>query len=767
MNIDINKKIKSLKQLLESIAVKNPTKDEWVDVNFTKPRRLDIKIISDSISYGKAKTIVSEFITEINNSTEIKMILGYFYLYTTEDAAELKISKPIKNFNSTSFADTIEYNNNSTEPLQQQEKEGSRIISFYSYKGGVGRTVALIQTAYMLAKEGKKVLLMDLDLEAPSFYEIFNEYIKNNLGLVDYLYQELYSNRKIELTEIITKLNLSVAGEIYLVHAGKMDSEYVEKLELLKEKRISENEYIQNLIKKAEKSYGINYTFIDSRTGINNWGALSIVSIANEVMLFGYPNKENISGLKLILDIIKPHKKTTVILSRIDSSDSEGNNVARKLFEELEIEQEYMPVYYDKKIALAQKYPIEAEIEEYKKISDFLLEKERSSFILKYISENADIVTSVLTNISKFELEFENIILDREDKIQEESNWILRKSKEEGIENIEKVLFKKSFIIKIKQNINDELNKILSELDTLHFEINTKVKSAIFMIYIIKLIESYENINFTAPIDFKLSSYTKCLEYINRASNLEAFYTLEELVVQMGRFTRFDFEDEDEDEKELELVNIILNIEEIPGIKENNENLKILLDLIDKINIYYSLDFKINIIVNDEYYKINEDIFKRYDVNTINLVWTDMNQINVIYDINQILEKTGLYSLSDEVFDILFNEFGKSPYFDASKALKTMDSSTFFKLFVRADFFGSTIKDMIYGKRINSNTYSKLFSDWLYNELKKKNKLNKQALYKLIKNAAKIEIESVKNNKKTDYSSFISFSSFEEAFKEL
>ncbi|WP_411172456.1 ParA family protein [Nitrosomonas sp. Is35] len=37
----------------------------------------------------------------------------------------------------------------------------SRIITFYSYKGGVGRTFALANIAVLLAKRGKRVLLMD------------------------------------------------------------------------------------------------------------------------------------------------------------------------------------------------------------------------------------------------------------------------------------------------------------------------------------------------------------------------------------------------------------------------------------------------------------------------------------------------------------------------------------------------------------------------------------------------------------------------------
>jgi hypothetical protein len=53
----------------------------------------------------------------------------------------------------------------------------SRIVTFYSYKGGVGRTLALSNVAVLLAKQGKKVLVMDWDIEAPGLDRYFKDYL--------------------------------------------------------------------------------------------------------------------------------------------------------------------------------------------------------------------------------------------------------------------------------------------------------------------------------------------------------------------------------------------------------------------------------------------------------------------------------------------------------------------------------------------------------------------------------------------------------------
>lgn len=55
----------------------------------------------------------------------------------------------------------------------EERPRNGRIITFYSFKGGVGRTMALANTAFLAASSGKKVLVMDWDLEAPGLAYYF------------------------------------------------------------------------------------------------------------------------------------------------------------------------------------------------------------------------------------------------------------------------------------------------------------------------------------------------------------------------------------------------------------------------------------------------------------------------------------------------------------------------------------------------------------------------------------------------------------------
>lgn len=47
------------------------------------------------------------------------------------------------------------------------------IVSFFSFKGGVGRTTTMAATALTLARNGHRVAIVDLDLEAPVWPQFF------------------------------------------------------------------------------------------------------------------------------------------------------------------------------------------------------------------------------------------------------------------------------------------------------------------------------------------------------------------------------------------------------------------------------------------------------------------------------------------------------------------------------------------------------------------------------------------------------------------
>jgi tetratricopeptide (TPR) repeat protein len=64
------------------------------------------------------------------------------------------------------------------------------VITFFSFKGGTGRTMALANVAWILASQGKRVLVVDWDLDSPGLHKFFHPFLDAELynstaGIVD------------------------------------------------------------------------------------------------------------------------------------------------------------------------------------------------------------------------------------------------------------------------------------------------------------------------------------------------------------------------------------------------------------------------------------------------------------------------------------------------------------------------------------------------------------------------------------------------------
>lgn len=64
------------------------------------------------------------------------------------------------------------------------ERQAGEIITFYSYKGGTGRTMALANVAYLLAQRNsdERILMVDWDLEAPGLHRFFHGRLRTGAG---------------------------------------------------------------------------------------------------------------------------------------------------------------------------------------------------------------------------------------------------------------------------------------------------------------------------------------------------------------------------------------------------------------------------------------------------------------------------------------------------------------------------------------------------------------------------------------------------------
>jgi cellulose biosynthesis protein BcsQ len=190
-----------------------------------------------------------------------------------------------------------------------------KTITFYSYKGGVGRSLALVNIATRLSEMGQKVCIIDFDLDAPGIHFKLRRAYETpeviEVGLVDYIYHYAVDGiveKKIKDFSYQLKPKNPTSKPITFVPAGNIDSnEYWQMLSFIPWSKLfyaEEGEGIDfflDLKAKIEAEFDPEFLLIDSRTGITDISAVTLKIFADEVVVLAANNEENLFGCKRIL----------------------------------------------------------------------------------------------------------------------------------------------------------------------------------------------------------------------------------------------------------------------------------------------------------------------------------------------------------------------------------------------------------------------------------------------------------------------------------
>lgn len=192
------------------------------------------------------------------------------------------------------------------------ESTGARRVVFFSIKGGVGRSTALAALAWAVAQDGKRVLVLDLDLESPGLSTaVLPEEKQPQFGITDWLVEDLVDNGETIFDSMVATSDLSHDGEILVVPAhGRDPGDYVAKLGRVwmpkihpDGRREAFSGRLRRLIDGLEARYRPDIVLIDSRAGIDEVASGCVMGLgANLVLLFALEGRQTWSGYRILFD---------------------------------------------------------------------------------------------------------------------------------------------------------------------------------------------------------------------------------------------------------------------------------------------------------------------------------------------------------------------------------------------------------------------------------------------------------------------------------
>lgn len=182
-----------------------------------------------------------------------------------------------------------------------------RVVSFYGFKGGVGRTTALAAFALYLSDKGKSVVVLDLDLEAPGAAAMLaTEDI--DLGIVDFLIESRVERQPpLALSRYYQQSPLAKgSGTIRVFPAGKLDRNYIEKLGRIDIQGLSRPAHavrmlFLELIKRVRSDIDPDAILLDVRAGLHDLGGASLSGLSHLELLFAENSPQTWAGFPLVL----------------------------------------------------------------------------------------------------------------------------------------------------------------------------------------------------------------------------------------------------------------------------------------------------------------------------------------------------------------------------------------------------------------------------------------------------------------------------------
>ena len=206
-----------------------------------------------------------------------------------------------------------------------------QVITFYSYKGGVGRSMALANVACLLAREhadGPGVLVIDWDLEAPGLHRFFRDRFTRAFGDAENYdlaldlhpgLLELFSHfaeaarafssadiaqseeesyammQEINLDQFVIQTDVP---SLSLLKAGRFDEEYASRVNTFQWEALYNRSpwLIRAFAERLAERY--SYVLIDSRTGVTDTSGICTMLMPEKLIVVFTPNRQSLMGVK-------------------------------------------------------------------------------------------------------------------------------------------------------------------------------------------------------------------------------------------------------------------------------------------------------------------------------------------------------------------------------------------------------------------------------------------------------------------------------------
>ena len=183
----------------------------------------------------------------------------------------------------------------------------SQIISFHSFRGGTGKSNTTANVAALLAAEGRRVGVVDTDIQSPGIHVLFGmpgEQITHSLN--DYLWGKCDIAQTAH--DMTAHLGADMDGKIFLIPSSIKAGEITRVL-----REGYDAQVLTTGFRKVIDELGLDVLLIDTHPGLGEETLLSIV-ISHTLAIILRPDQQDYEGTGVTVQVARQLKVPRMVL---------------------------------------------------------------------------------------------------------------------------------------------------------------------------------------------------------------------------------------------------------------------------------------------------------------------------------------------------------------------------------------------------------------------------------------------------------------------
>ena len=191
----------------------------------------------------------------------------------------------------------------------------ARIISIHSFRGGTGKSNIAANLAYILAKDGQRVGVIDTDIQSPGIHNLFGvEGSEITASLNDYLWHG--KNIMETALDLTSRLDNALTGQLFLIPSSTDQNQIARVL-----RDGYDAEQLTRGLRSLVDGLALDVLFIDTHPGLNEETLLSLI-ISHQLVILMRPDKQDYEGTGITIKVARQLEvpRMTIVVNKVPAN---------------------------------------------------------------------------------------------------------------------------------------------------------------------------------------------------------------------------------------------------------------------------------------------------------------------------------------------------------------------------------------------------------------------------------------------------------------